>query len=108
MPKRRRLTRSVELQTVIREGKRIRARHLDVRILASPRSYSRIGLVVPRYGHSAVARNTLKRRLREIVRIDILPLLDAPIDVVVRTRAEAYDAPISSLAAELKRIRDEL
>jgi ribonuclease P protein component len=65
-------------------------------------------LVVPRYGHTAVARNTLKRRLREIVRIDILPLLDAPIDVVVRTRAEAYDAPISSLAAELKRIRDEL
>ena len=45
-------TRSLDLQAVIREGKRIRTVHLDVRVLASPFGFSRIGIVVPRHQHS--------------------------------------------------------
>ena len=33
---------------------------------------SRIGFVVPKHGHSSVARNRLKRRLRELGRMGIL------------------------------------
>src|ERR1700755_218350 len=74
-PRQHRLTRSLDIQTVVREGKRIRTADLDVRVLASPLGISRIGIVVPRHQHSAVDRNQLKRRLRELTRLELLPLL---------------------------------
>ena len=82
------------------QGKRLRTKHLEVRILASPLFHPRVGFVVPRYNHSAVARNQLKRRLREIVRTSILASLPA-VDVVIRTRPSAYTAQFSTLFAEV-------
>ena len=41
--------------------------NLDVRVLASPFSHPRVGIVVPRHRQSAVDRNRLKRRIRELV-----------------------------------------
>lgn len=71
---------------------------------ASPVSYPRIGVVVPRYKHPVVARNRLKRRLREILRTEVLPRLGAAEqwrDVLVRARREAYRATFAELRAEL-------
>ena len=53
-------------------GRRWRTEHLDVRASASPLSFARSGLVVPKHGKTAVERNKLKRRLRELVRTMIL------------------------------------
>lgn len=102
-PRRNRLTRGLDLQTVIREGKRIRTVHLDVRALASPLAHSRIGVVVPRHRHSAVDRNQLKRRLRELVRIELLPKLsDRPsTDIAIRARRESYAAEFASLRDDI-------
>ena len=88
-----------------REGKRIRTEHLEVRALASLLPHPRVGFIVPRYKHSAVDRNRLKRRLREIVRTGLLPLLAAqrPVDVVVRALPHAYDAEFATLQAQLAR-----
>jgi ribonuclease P protein component len=61
-----------------------------------------VGLIVPRYRHSAVARNRLKRRLRELVRLRILPS-GLPYDVVVRVKPEAYDIDFAHLAADVDR-----
>lgn len=62
----------------------------------------RIGLIVPRFKHSAVARNQLKRRLRELVRLQMLP--DGLIaDVVIRIRPEAYSATFEQLASDVLR-----
>lgn len=83
-----------------REGKRIRTPHLEVRTLASLLHHPRVGFIVPRYKHSAVDRNQLKRRLREIARTRLLPRM-APQDLVVRTRPEAYGASLDQLVAEL-------
>jgi ribonuclease P protein component len=47
-----------------------------------------------------VARNRLRRRLREILRRDVLPQLP-PIDLVIRAKREAYAAPFAALRAEL-------
>jgi ribonuclease P protein component len=61
-------------------------------------------LVVPRHRRTAVARNRLKRRLRELARTEILPRLDAsgsPVDLLVRARPEAYAAGFSDLRQEL-------
>ena len=80
--------------------------HLDVRVLASPFGSPRIGIVVPRHHHSAVDRNRLKRRLREIVRVELLPALrgQTPIDLAIRTRHEAYSAPLDALRADVRTI----
>ncbi len=92
---------------VTREGKRIRTPHLEVRTLASLLHHPRVGFIVPRYKHSAVDRNRLKRRLREVARTKLLPCL-APQDVVVRTRPETYEATLDQLVVELSRVLDRL
>ena len=103
-PRGRRITRGSEIRAVFKRGKRNRTPHLDVLVTDSPGSFSRVGLVVPRHGHTAVERNTVKRRLREALRREILPGVDerAPaVDILVRARREAYGVPYAELAGEL-------
>lgn len=106
-PRSHRLTRSSELRAVARGGKRFRTEHLDLRAAASPVSHPRVGLIVPKHKRSSVDRNRLKRRLREIVRADVLPGL-AAIDLVIRARPEAYGASVAMLRTELVRGADRL
>ena len=106
-PRSRRLTRGAEIQKALREGKRIRARYLDVRIIASPLGHPRIGVIVPRYSRSAVDRNRLKRRLRELIRIRLLPVAPS-VDVVIRARVEAYGATFDELGAAIAHVADVL
>ena len=90
-----------------REGKRIRTEHLELRVAASPLRHPRVGFGVPKHKQSGVARNRLKRRLREIVRQHVLRSLP-PVDVVVRARPEAYGAPFGVLASQLTGAADKL
>jgi ribonuclease P protein component len=80
---------------------------LEVRAIASPLAHSttrqtRVGLIVPRHRQTAVARNRIKRRLRELSRIRLLPL-DLLADVVIRIRPEAYRATFPDLASDFDR-----
>jgi ribonuclease P protein component len=63
--------------------------------------------VVPRHQHSAVDRNRLKRRLREIVRVELLPALRAQpaVDVAIRARHQAYAAELDSLRTDVRAIQ---
>ena len=86
--------------------------HLEVRAAASPLvrpvgSRTRIGLVVPRYKQSAVARNRLKRRLRELSRIHLLPA-DLAADLILRIRPDAYEASFEGLTSDIMRALDQL
>ena len=83
------------------QGKRRRTDHLDLFTRASPAGQSRLAVIVPRYRHTAVQRNQLRRRLREIGRRQVLPVLRAPTDIAVRARATAYAATFQQLRAEL-------
>lgn len=67
----------------------------------------RIGLIVPRFKHSAVARNQIKRRLRELARLQMLPL-SISVDIVLRIRPEAYDASFTALAVDITRALTQL
>ena len=58
--------------------------------------HPRMGLIVPRFQSSAVARNRLRRRLREIWRRDVQQQQPAW-DLVIRARREAYSAPFAAL-----------
>ena len=56
--------------------------------------------MVPRHGRSAVDRNKLKRRMREIVRRRLLSTLPA-VDLVIRARPSAYAIDFATLELEL-------
>lgn len=55
---------------------------------------------MPRHGRNAVDRNRLKRRLREIVRQDVLPSGHG-VDIIVRAAPAAYALPFADLRAEV-------
>jgi ribonuclease P protein component len=69
-----------------------------------------VGIVVPRHRQTAVDRNRLKRRIRELVRIDLLPALKArpAVDVVIRARVEAYAAGFTALRADILTVQRRL
>lgn len=104
-PRVRRITRGTEIRALFKRGKRSRTPHLDVLISDSPASFARVGVVVPRHGNTAVRRNRVKRRLKEALRREILPRLDAAgaaVDLLVRARREAYDVSYARLVEELR------
>lgn len=90
-------------------GRRWRTEHLDVRATASPLSFARSGLVVPKHGKTSVERNKLKRRLRELVRTRILaPAGIRGVDLVIRALPAAYAASFSELEQEVADIARRL
>lgn len=111
LPSSSRIRGGTEIRTLLRRGKRRRTAHLDVFFATSPVSSSRWGLVVPKHGHRVVERNRLKRRLREIGRIRVLPRLRGSgrsLDVLVRARREAYGAAFEVLENELMEVTEAL
>ncbi len=60
-----------------------------------------MGIIVPRYGASVVARNRVRRRLREAGRRYILPKL-MPVDLVIRALPGAYRAGPEDLTGDLE------
>lgn len=60
----------------------------------------RVGLTVPKALGKAVDRNRIKRRLRAAVR-QSLPLLSAPVDVVLHPRRSVIDCDFSAIVREV-------
>jgi len=92
---------------VAKQGKRLRTKLFEVRILASPLVHPRVGFVIPKHNQSSVQRNALKRKLREIVRVEILTVLPA-VDVVIKSRPDAYRADFKAIASDLQRMVNEI
>ncbi len=70
-------------------------------------SYCRVAVVVAKYGHTVVKRNRLRRRLRELVRVLLIPKLSGS-DLVIRALPSAYTADFEELGAEVERIQLQL
>jgi ribonuclease P protein component len=83
-----------------REGRRIRTTHLDLAWRTNAQPRARAAIIVPRYQFTAVARNRVRRRLREILRRGVMAQWPA-VDLVVRAKRVAYAAPFDTLRAEL-------
>ncbi len=92
----------------------MRTASFDVRATASLRAFPRVGFVVPKYKHSGVERNLVKRRLRELVRLHMLGLLEAhatahpPVDLVVRIFPSAYGRAFAELHTEFEQAVQQL
>jgi len=90
----------------VRDGKRLRTTNLDLRVALATGPVSRIGFIVPKHGHSSVERNRLKRRLRELGRLQILDVtgIGSPgsaIDIVMRVLPGAYQLQYEALRSEV-------
>ncbi|GJG86056.1 hypothetical protein tb265_12370 [Gemmatimonadetes bacterium T265] len=66
-----------------------------------------MGIIVPKHKRSGVERNQLKRRLKELARLRLLPALSGPGlaggVVLLRARPEAYGAAFAALARDVER-----
>jgi len=69
--------------------------------------HPRMGLIVPKFRATAVARNRLRRRLREVWRREILASQPGW-DLVIRARRDAYDTPFDELRRQLLAWRDSV
>ena len=104
LPRAGRLASSNEIRALFQRGKRSRTANLDVFDSSSPLTHPRVGVVVPKHRQSVVRRNRLKRQLREIVRLEVLPRLERAqvhSEILVRARREAYEAAFATLRDEL-------
>lgn len=112
MPRSSRIRQTREIRALLRRGTRKRTSHLDVFFASMPDHHqSRFGLIVPKYRHTGVERNLLKRRLRDVGRREVLPRLrDAgvTVDFMVRARREAYRARYRELREELAEVAESL
>ena len=100
LPRHWRLSRGADVRAVTLTGQRCRYPRLDLAWRANDCRHPRVGVIVPRYGNTVVARNKVRRRLRECARRAILPKLSA-VDLVVRARPAAYGAGLTELASDL-------
>jgi ribonuclease P protein component len=105
LPRAGRLARASDIRRCLTHGRRRRLEHLDMIWMDNPSGQPRMGLIVPKFQLSAVARNRLRRRLREIWRRDILVQQPA-CDIVIRARREAYAASFDALRSQLLAWRD--
>lgn len=76
---------------------------MELRAVAGEVEDPRIGIIVPKHSHTAVARNRVKRRLREIVRTEE-PGAESTktAAIVIFALPAAYEATFAELRAELR------
>ena len=94
-----RLARGADLKACWEQGRRLRTPHLDFAWCPNRTGHPRIGIIVPRFQFTAVARNRLRRRLRETLRRGVLATLPS-VDLVVRAKRVAYAVPFAVLRAD--------
>lgn len=87
LSRKQRLRKSADYQRLRQSGKWIPGRYLHLQVMKREQNdaFSRLGLAVSRRIGSAVVRNKVRRRLREVFRV-ISPEFSETIDVVVIAR----------------------
>lgn len=103
LPRAARIRLTRDIREVLKRGRRTRTPSLDLHVLDGTGGRPRIGWIVPKLGQGIVARNRLKRRLREIARLRVLGEMwrtGRGCDVLIRARRKAYGASYAVLEAE--------
>ena len=99
-PRDSRLVRRAEYDAVYREGRRRSSREFAVFLRPNGMELSRFGWSIKKALGSAVKRNRMRRRIREIIRLrrqEIAPGWD----IVIHPRSTVATANFSALSAEL-------
>ncbi len=93
------LTASLEFERVYRKGSVYRGRLFSVHALPNSVGRPRLGLSVSKKVGTAVRRNAVRRRLKEIFR-STSPTLPEELDFVISARPAAADASFRELNKE--------
>lgn len=104
MPPASRIRAGREIRRLLREGERQRTPAADLFRAPSPTGRPRLGVVVSLFGHTAVERNRLRRRLREIARREWLAPAwerEEDTDLLIRARPRGYEVPFGELRRQL-------
>lgn len=114
-PREARLRRDAEIRTVVREGRVYPGREVLVRIRPNEQGRARLGLAAPGKFGNAVARNRLKRLVREAFReiqaeLGALDVFVAPrrglgVPTLEGIRQDLRDAPAKAHAPAPRRRR---
>ena len=106
-PRTARIGSGREIRELLRRGRRCRLGPVDL-FVGPAEDRPRVGVIVPRYGHSAVERNRLRRRVKEIARREWLSAAreregepERHLDVLIRARREEYESSFDELRAIL-------
>ena len=102
-PKYLRLLRRIEFRRVYEEGRRRRAPLCTVFYRANGLSYSRLGITTPRALGKSVVRNRVKRRLREVFRVN-RGALPGGWDIVLNPGQRVAAIPFPRLEEEILRL----
>jgi ribonuclease P protein component len=97
-----RLTDSPEFERVYRQGTAYRGKCFSVHAFPNEHGNPRLGLSVVRKVGTAVTRNTVRRRLREVFRASTSEI-PGDLDLVVSARPAAAKATFEELRAEFSK-----
>jgi ribonuclease P protein component len=103
LPRDCRVVRRAEYDAVYREGRRRSSREFTIFVRPNGLQSSRFGWSIKKALGSAVRRNRIRRRLREILRLhrqEIAPGWD----IVIHPRSSAATADFSALTQELLKL----
>lgn len=101
------LTKRRDIERVRERGRAFHSSAFVARVSSSPHSLSRIGVVVPRFGQTAVSRNRLKRRVNTILRGRPLASAEGQ-DIVIWARPAAYKLDFRQLEVALEGLRSRI
>lgn len=102
-PRESRVRHKSDFQRIQTGAKRVYSRHFVILLAESRQPASRVGLAVSkRVDKRAVRRNLLKRRLREIFRLNRDRFV-RPLDLVIIARSGAADISAQEVGAEILR-----
>ena len=97
------MTRPDDFRAAVRRGRRVPTGHTVLHVLrhdGAVGSPARFGFIVTKAVGGAVARNTVKRRLRAVGHA-VLPVVAGGTDVVIRALPGSADVPWSTLHSEI-------
>ena len=103
LPRECRLVRRAEYEAVYRDGRRRSSREFTIFLRPNGLGLSRFGWSIKKAQATAVRRNRIRRRLREILRLhrqEIAPGWD----IVIHPRSSAATANFSSITEELLKL----
>ena len=102
-----RIVRADDYRNTVRRGRKSGTAHSVVYVRRRDDDLVRFGFIVAKTVGNAVARNTVRRRLKHVCH-DILPGIPPGTDVVVRALPGSLDVPWSTLLRDISGVVDKV
>jgi len=106
-PRKLAIRKARDIKRVIEKGRSSSDNALKISFLTLTGSLpSRAQVVVPRFGHTIVSRNRLKRRLQELIRY--FTGLTRGYEIVIRALPDCYDCSFLELEKRLSSLMEKI